>query len=193
MKKIENYEEFMKLWNISHQNRYWGNKKITQEQEADIIEKANQKDFKRYNIYMLSDNYHFIVIDTKWTIDKDLYYDDEQEAPKITLEYFKSKNKVNIKYYKIEKEEMMKPYFLINYYGNDKEVVINRDIYYSNYCDKLEWAKNKNLFVNFLTKEDIKEYNKIIDELTKAYDERLEKYFKKYNKNIYAIGYWVNR
>ena len=85
MRKIENFEEFLNLWNISHKNRYWGNKKITPEQEADIIARADQKDFKRYNIYMLKDNYHFIVIDTKYPIDKDLYYDDETPTPEVTL------------------------------------------------------------------------------------------------------------
>lgn len=193
MKKIENYDEFMNLWDINHKNKYWGNKKITLEQEQGIIEKANIKDFKRYNIYMLNDNYHFIAIDTKWTIDNDLYYDDEQEAPKVTLQYFKLKNQVNIKYNKIENDKMIKPYFMINYSGNDKEVCINRDIYYSNYCDNLKWAQDKNLFVRFLTNEEIEQYNNIIDELNKEYDKRLENYYKKYNKNIYAIGYWANR
>ncbi len=193
MEKIENYNEFMNLWNISHKNRYWGNKKITLEQEQEIIEKANIKDFKRYNIYMLNDNYHFIVIDTKWTIDNDLYYDDEQEAPKVTLQYFKTKNQINIKYNQIENDNMIKPYFMINYSGNDKEVCIKRDIYYSNYCDNLKWAQDKKLFVRFLTDEEIKQYNNIVDELNKEYDKRLENYYKKYNKNIYAIGYWANR
>lgn len=193
MRKIENYDEFMDLWNINHKNAYYGNKKISLEQEKDIIERANIKDFKRYNIYMLDDNYHFIVIDTKWTIDKDLYYDDEQEAPKVTLEYFKAKNQMNIKYDKIEKEEIMKPYFMINYNGNDKEVCINRDIYLSNYYDNLKWVQDKKLFVRFLTDEEIEQYNNIVDELNKEYDKRLENYYKKYNKNIYAIGYWANR
>lgn len=193
MRKIENYDEFMSLWNINHKNRYWGNKKITLEQEQDIIERANKKDFKRYNIYMLDDNYHFIVFDTKWSIDKDLYYDDEQEEPKVTFEYFKAKNQINIKYNKIENGKIMNPYFIINYSGNDKEVCINRDVYYFNYCDKLKWAQDKNLFVRFLTDEEIKQYNNIIDELNKEYNKRLENYFKKYRKNIYAVGYWVNR
>ena len=195
MKKIETYTEFMNLWNISHKNRYWGTKKITPEQEADIIERANQKDFKRYAIYLLNDGYHFIVIDTKYTIDSDLYYDDETPTPKITLDYFKAKNQINIKYDTIDETDAqrIKPYYMINYTGNDREVTISRCAYLSNYYDNLKWAQDKNLFVNYLTEEDIKEYNKIIEQLNKEYDERLEKYFKRYNKNIYAIGYWVNR
>ena len=88
---------------------------------------------------------------------------------------------------------MIKPYFMINYSGNDKEVCIKRDIYYSNYCDNLKWAQDKKLFVRFLTDEEIEQYNNIVDELNKEYDKRLENYYKKYNKKIYAIGYWANR
>lgn len=193
MRKIEDFNEFMSLWNISHKNRYWGNKKISLEQEQEIIKKADIKDFKRYNIYMLEDNYHFIVIDTKWTIDSDLYYDDETPTPEITLNYFKAKNQVNIKYYEIEQQEQIKPYFMINYSGNDKEVCIKKDIYYSNYLDNLQWAKDKKLYYRDLTADEITQYNNIVKELTDDYNERLDKYFKRYNKNIYAIGYWVNR
>lgn len=193
MRRIEDFNEFISLWNISHQNRYWGNKKISLEQEQEIIKKADIKDFKRYNIYMLEDNYHFIVIDTKWTIDNDLYYDDETPTPTITLDYFKAKNQVNIKYYEIEQQEQIKPYFMINYNRNDREVSIKKDIYYSNYLDSLQWAKDKKLYYRDLTADEITQYNNIVKELTNDYNERLDKYFKRYNKNIYAIGYWVNR
>ena len=40
MKKITDYNEFMKIWEVNHKNRYWGNKKITKEHEQEIIEKA---------------------------------------------------------------------------------------------------------------------------------------------------------
>lgn len=193
MRKITDYEEFMGLWNISHKNRYWGTKKITPEQEKDIIARADIKDFKRYNIYMLEDNYHFIVIDTKWTIDSDLYYDDEMDAPEVTLEYFKAKNRYNIKYHKLEDTEYIKPYFMINYCNNDRQLCICSSSRMGNYMNNLEYAKEKNLFVRYLTDEEIKQYNDIVEQLTIEYDERLDKYFKRYNKNIYAIGYWVNR
>ena len=44
-----------------------------------------------------------------------------------------------------------------------------------------------------MTDEEIKEYNNIVENINKDYDERLEKYFKKYRDKIYAIGYWANR
>lgn len=194
MKKITNYEEFMTLWNIDHKNRYWGNKKISIEQEQDIIERANITDFKRYNIYMLQDN-KYIVIDTKWAIDNKLYYDDETPTPNITLKYFKAKNKTNISYYKIENiKECNKPFIIKTYYNEQSNQVsiVNRENI-SDYESQLNWAKSKNHFIRYLTDEEIKEYNIIVDELQKEYDKRLENYFKKYNKNIKAIGYWVNR
>lgn len=193
MEKITDFNKFMELWNISHKNRYWGNKKITLEQEQAIIEKANQNDFKRYNIYILKDGYHFIVIDTNWAIDSTLYYDDEQDAPKVTFEYFKARNQFNRKYSKLEEAGTLKPYFMINYNGNDKEVTISRSAHLSDYQTNLQWAQSKNYFVNFMDDEDIKEYNLIVDNLNALYNERLEKYFRKYNKNIHAVGYWVNR
>ena len=194
MKKITNYEEFMTLWNIDHKNRYWGNKKISIEQEQDIIKRANITDFKRYNIYVLQDN-KYIVIDTKWTIDNKLYYDDETPTPNITLEYFKAKNKMNISYYKIENiKEYNKPFIIRTYYNEQSNQVsiINRENI-SDYESQLNWAISKNYFIRYLTDEEIKEYNIIVDELQKEYEKRLENYFKKYSKNIKAIGYWSNR
>lgn len=193
MKKITDFNEFMSLWNISHKNRYWGNKKITQEQEQEIIKKHDIEDFKRYNIYLLEDNYHFIVIDTKWAIDKTLYYDDEMPDPGKSFEIFKHYNEMNRQYYKLEKCDNMQPYYIRNYNGNDREVVIQRYKYYSDYTNNLQWAKDKNYFYRLMTEEEIQKYNNIVEELNKLYDERLEKYYKKFNKNIYTMGYWVNR
>lgn len=193
MRKITDYNEFMELWNISHKNKYWGNKKITLEEEQNIIEKANIKDFKRYSMYILNDNYHFIVFDEKWTINNIMYYDDETEESKITLESFKKYNEINIQYYKIEENEPIKHYYFLNYYNNDRQVVINRDTYYSNYCDRLDYNKKNNLFVSFLTDDEIEEYNEIVEDLQKKYNERLENYYKKYKNKIYASGYWANR
>lgn len=190
MRKIENYEEFIGVWNENHKNRYWGNKKISIEQEQDIIQRANVADFKRYNIYVLDDG-NYIVIDTKWSIDRNLYYDDELDAPEITLEYFKKKNEMNIAYSEIEYNDYEKPYLMKSYGNNSKQVGIVKGKY--NYEGNLQWAKSKDLFVRYLSEEEINEYNEIVRELIKKYDERLEKYFKKYRDKIYAIGYWVNR
>lgn len=197
MKKIETFTEFMKLWNINHKNRYWGNKKITKEKEEEIIQHADLSDFKRYDIYVLDEN-HFIIFDTKYTINNNLYYNDEQDAPEVTLDYFKAKNEVNKKYYKIEDTEKMKPYYIINYDNDEKikELCVKRDLYYANYLDyldNLEYYTKKGIFYRFLTDEEISTYNNIVDELDKKYNKRLEDYYKKYNKNIYAVGYWVNR
>lgn len=193
MEKVENYEKFMELWNISHKNRYWGNKRITPEHEKEIIERANIQDFKRYNIYMLEDGYHFIVFDTKWSINTTLWYDDEKEDIGTSFEVFKHYNEMNRQYSKLEKNNNMQPYFMINYCNNDQELCVCRGAYYSNYENNLNYAKEKNLFVRYLTDEEIEQYNTIVDDLNKLYDERLEKYYKKYGKHIQSCGYWVNR
>lgn len=193
MRKIEDFNEFMQLWNISHKNRYWGTKKITPEQEKDIIARADINDFKRYNVYMLEDNYHFIVFDTKWAINTTLYYDDETDDPGTSFLVFKHYNEMNRQYHKLEDFNSMQPYFILNYSGNDREVCVQRSIYYSTYENNLNHAKDKGYFYKFMSDEEIEEYNKISDELNKLYDERLEKYYKKYNKNIHTVGYWVNR
>lgn len=194
MKKVETFTKFMELWNINHKNRYWGNKKITKEKEEELIQHADLSDFKRYDIYVLGEN-HFIIFDTKYTINNNLYYDDEQDAPEVTLDYFKAKNEVNKKYYKIEDTEKIKPYFIINYDNDEKikELCVKRDLYYANYLDNLEYYTKKGIFYRFLTDEEINTYNNIVEELDKKYNKRLEDYYKKYNKNIYAVGYWVNR
>ncbi len=189
MKKIEDFKEFMDLWNINHKNRYWGFKKISKEQEQDIIERANISDFKRYNIYMLDDGY-YLVMDTKWSIDRDLYYDDELDAPEITFSYFEYKNRMNIKYDELTDVEYYRPYFMINY-NNTKEVCVVRGR--QNYDSNLEYYKDKGLFVRFLTDDEIKQYNDIVTDLKIKYQDRLANYFKKYRDKIYAVGYWANR
>lgn len=98
MRKITDYNEFLKIWELNHKNRYWGNKRISKEEEAIIIDKANLKDFKRYNIYMLDDDY-YLVFDTKPIIESVLYYDDETPEPEKCLNYFIDYNlKSNFKY-----------------------------------------------------------------------------------------------
>lgn len=197
MKKLENYEEFMKIWEINHKNRYWGNKKITPEQEKEIIEKANIKDFKRYNIYMLNDGYYFIV-DTKPSIDRVLWYDDEMPEPRKSLELFIRENMSNLKFNFDEWVEAKndlktrgccsgrfesKPFINLNY-SNSNEVYL---CFYE-YCGN---SRRNQTTVRDLTNDEIKEILKLAEELKKDYIERLTKYYNKYGMT--CTGYWVNR
>lgn len=197
MKKIKNYEEFMKIWEVNHKNRYWGNKKITPEQEKEIIEKANIKDFKRYNIYMFDDGHYFIV-DTKPSIDKVLWYDDEMPEPKKSLELFIRENITNLKFnfdnWVEAKNDLKtkgccsgrfesKPFINLNY-SNSNEVYL---VFYE-YCGN---SRRDKTTVRDLTDGEIKEILKIAEELKKDYIERLTKYYNKYGMT--CKGYWVNR
>ena len=197
MKKIESYEEFMKIWEVNHKNRYWGNKKITPEQEQDIINKANIKDFKRYNIYMLNDGYYFIV-DTKPSIDRELWYDDETPEPSKSLDLFIKNNMSNLKFnfddWVKEQNDLktkgccsgrieLKPFINSNY-ANSNEVYL---VFYE-YCGN---SRRNETTIRDLTGEEIKEILKIAEELKKDYIERLTKYYNKYGMT--CRGYWVNR
>lgn len=197
MRKIEDFNEFMKIWEVNHKNRYWGNKKITEEHEKEIIEKANIKDFKRYNIYMLDDNYYFVV-DTKPEIDNTLWYDDEMEEPKKSLDLFIRHNMSNLHFnfdYWVEARNCLKkggccsghyessPFINLNY-NNSNEVYL---VFYE-CCGN---SRRDKTTVRDLTNDEIDEILKIAKELKKDYIERLTKYYNKYGMT--CKGYWVNR
>ena len=197
MKKITDYNEFMEIWEINHKNRYWGNKKITEDHEKEIIEKANIKDFKRYNIYMFDDGYYFIV-DTKPVIDSTLWYDDETEAPKKSLDLFIKHNISNL-HFNFDDwingindlktkgccsgRYELKPFINLNY-SNSKEVCL---VFYE-YCGN---SRRNETTVRDLTNDEIQEILKIAEDLKKDYIERLKKYYNKYGMT--CCGYWVNR
>ena len=197
MRRVEKYEEFMKIWEVNHKNRYWGNKKITLEQEKDIINKADIKDFKRYNIYVLDDGYYFVV-DTKPSIDKVLWYDDETPEPTKSLELFIKHNMSNLRFnfdeWAEENETLkneghcsgkieLKPFINLNY-ENSKEVYL---VFYE-YCGN---SRRDNTTIRDLTNKEIEEILQIAEEVKKDYIKRLTKYYNKYGMG--CKGYWVNR
>lgn len=187
----------MKIWEINHKNRYWGNKKISLEQEQEIVTKANMKDFKRYNIYMLDDGYYFIV-DTKPPIDKVLWYDDETPEPAKSLNLFIRYNMPNIRFnfddWVKEKNDLtnigccsgkieLKPFINLNY-ENSNEVYL---VFYE-YCGN---SRRNKTTIRDLTNDEIQEILKIAEEVKKDYIERLTKYYNKFG--MVCKGYWVNR
>ena len=197
MRKIEDFNEFMKIWEVNHKNRYWGNKKITEEHEQEIIEKANTKDFKRYNIYMLDDGYYF-VIDTKPEINNTLWYDDEMEEPKKSLDLFIRHNMSNLRFNFdewVEARNCLKkggccsghyesnPFINLNY-SNSNEVYL---VFYE-CCGN---SRRDKTTIRDLTNDEIQEILLIAEDLKKDYIERLKKYYNKYGMT--CKGYWVNR
>lgn len=197
MRKIENFNEFMEIWNVNHKNKYWGNKKITKEHEQEIIEKANVKDFKRYNIYMLDDNYYF-VIDTKPEIDNVLWYDDEREEPKKSLDLFIKHNMSNLRFNFDDWVEARncvkkggycsghyesKPFINLNYDTSNEVYLVFYQIFGN--------SRRDNTTIRDLTDDEVTEILKIAEELKQDYVERLTKYYNKYGMS--CKGYWVNR
>lgn len=157
-------------------------------------EKMIDWEIKNFYFYQLGDG---LVLEfrKKPSIDKTIYYDDETEKPKVTENYFIYYNRHNMNEYATieEYKEETKPYFMQKNCNNKKSTCLNTHEYIANYENNLKWAKDKNYFQRYATKEEVKEYNEICEELKKEYIERLKKYYKRYNKNITTYGYWVNR
>ena len=197
LRKIENYEEFMKIWEINQKNRYWGNKKITKEHEQEIIEKANEKDFKENAIYMFGDGYYFIV-ELKPSIDRTLWYDDEMSEPKKSLDLFIKHNMSNLRFNFDEWEKQveslkkdgccsgkieLEPFFNLNY-KDSKEVYLCFYEYFEN-------SRRNQTTIRNLTKDEIDDILEIAHNLKNDYIERLKKYYNKYGMS--CCGYWANR
>lgn len=161
------------------------------------LERPSMADWfvKEFIAYETSDS-KLLTFRKNETIDKTIYYDDEMEAPNVTLEYFKRYNKNNRDSYRLIEEynENTMPYFIDNYCTDKTRVcVIANDFTYLDYKEALDDNIKRGIFQRYLTLEEIKEYNEIVEELRKKYDKRLEAYYKKYNKHITTYGYWANR
>lgn len=59
--------------------------------------------------------------------------------------------------------------------------------------DFLYSSNNDKNFIRDLTKNEIKEVLNELNNIKNKYIERLKKYYKRYNKCIYNMGYWVDR
>lgn len=150
-------------------------------------------EIKEYYFYQLNGNL-VLEFKKKPSIDKTIWYDDETEAPKLTEELFIKYNEMNMNdYATIEYKEVTKPYFIQKNLKNNQSACIKTNEYISDYESNLKWATNKGYFKRYATKEEIKEYNQVCEELKNEYIERLKKYFKRYKDKIFVSGYWVNR
>lgn len=147
-----------------------------------------------YYFYTLKDGL-IIELRKKPSIDKTLWFDDEYEIPKLTEELFIRYNEKNVsgEYAELDKNDYIKAFLIQRRFDDKKNVAVQRYQYMTDYEAQLQWAKNKNYFVRFMEDEEIEEYNKVCHELKDEYIERLKKYFKRYQKNIYCQGYWANR
>lgn len=200
LRKIEDFDEFTKIYRGDHKYGYYGNKPITDEKRKELEEKDNINNFKRYSIYMFEDGYYFIV-DTKTHIDSTIYYDDETPTPNVTEEFFIHYNMGNLSFdfddWKKEVNDLktigccsgrveLKP-FINKSYSNDSKNVY---LVFWQYCGN---SRRDALTVRDLTDDEINDILEISNQEKQNYIERLKKYYKKYNNKIYTHGYWANR
>ena len=136
-------------------------------------------DWKIKNNKFLTINEDIFIFDGKPSIDKILYYDDEYTAIEITLENFMKYNlRLNFK------SELVDDY-------NDYYIIKNTDKIYS--YGKINSAYTTGRIYRDMTKDEMNQINEFVIQLKKAYEKRLNTYWKKYQSKIYASGYWANR
>lgn len=188
-KVIENYEEFKKYF--MEANDYI--KRESPEQQEKTC-----KYFYKKRILILTKDRYILELENDPSINKTLWYDDEQETPAKTEQYFLNYNiSLNLPYRNIneylkEKERLKKT-------GGASGKYDYNGIYFTNpYTSKKRidfdflYEKDK-YFIRYLTKEEQTELLQIIKDLQNKYIERLKKYYKRYSNNICVSGYWVNR
>ena len=154
---------------------------------------------KTYDFYITKDNYIIeIEKSSKVSVDKTLWYDDEQEAPKNNEGNFISYNMRlhnpmrSLENYLEEREHLEK-------HGSASGRYDYNGIYFVKARDKgnvvdYNFTEEKRNFVRYLTKEEEQDLINIIKENKEKYIERLKRYYKRYGeKYVRAEGYWVNR
>lgn len=147
-----------------------------------------QNSFMKENYFIKTLDGYIIALDTEksYKIYKDLWYDDELPEPDNTKEHFID---YNLRMHNGDRAEYLeksyKCYIQKNYDFNIKNACVNAMKYLNDYDERY--------FIRELTEEEKKEYIKIIKVIKLKFVERLSKYFDKYSKNVYCIGYWANR
>jgi hypothetical protein len=127
------------------------------------------------------------VCDSKPNITKTLYYDDEYEAPEVNFETFLLYNKKNMPTeWKLEGRTWgdSGKLLIIPQYSGDKTNFRLCGLTYN------EKDSDKSMEV---TPEMLEKINEAVREVQEDYKKRLAAYWKRYNKNIHAYGYWANR
>ena len=155
---------------------------------------------KTYDFYITKDNYIIeIEKSSKVSVDKTLWYDDEQEAPKNNEGNFISYNMRlhnpmrSLENYLEERERLNKTGGASGKYDyNGIYISINRSE--SNFVSYEFFDEKDNRFIRYLTEKEEQDLINIMAENKEKYLDRLKKYYKRYGeKYVRAEGYWVNR
>lgn len=176
MERITNIQEKENIINKLYYNNY-----ILELKENDL--KHYNELLNEYEIIKTYDNLNLIIHIEKFGIDKDLWFDDEMEIPDKTEDLFIQYNIRKIKRYIATVESN---FYIYKAYKENQDCVIASLTGYSDcICN--------NTFVRYLNDEEKNLMLSIYNDIENKYIERLKKYYKRYNSNIYCRGYWANR
>lgn len=180
MKKIENEELKKEILNKTYYNDYLLK-----------LEEKDNKHFKElmndYIVFETNDGLYIILNIAKPSIDKDLWFDDEQPIPQKTEELFINYNmRMNGAKFTRYNENMQNAYLYNPYRGSKQNLATVACQYRSDKIADLTYYRD-------LTEEEKNFISSIVNILIDTYIERLKKYYKRYNNKIYCKGYWVNR
>lgn len=173
---------------------------LTQEEKTALAQKEwqnkNMQDYliKTYDFYKTQDEY-IIEIEkaNKLSITKELYYDDEYDAPQINFNNFLWENRQAFNKLNYIKEHTKA--------SNDYLYLIKQNSNIADIMDFTSWEIKDDKFNYFskkiairpLTEEEKEDYINILENRNNQFKIRLEKYFNKYKDKITAHGYWANR
>lgn len=173
--------------------------KLTTEQTKELTEelgkiwrlRSGQPDMKmvdhclKSSKYIYLDDMYIDVCGSKPTINSTMWFDDTREIPKENYQLFFDYNARNA------------PKFHENYYHGK---TLGLRLQYSS-----SPADSKVYGLHYIdTDYDHETYipidndmlvviNKAVSEVRENYFKRLESYYKRYSKNVYSMGYWVDR
>lgn len=179
-RQVENFEEYIELFKQTHNG--WCSD-----------EKTMKKWFKE-TVYLITKDDYLLTFDTKLDIDKTLWFDDEYEIPEKSEELFISYNLKNIRY---DFKDYLKAQKDLKEHGccsaSDSNMFLTRCVGPLARINTAGWQMEQSDFIRELEDDEINEIIEFTNELKEQYIERLKKYYKRYNKNVFVSGYWANR
>lgn len=167
-------------------------KKEFEERLSKVLDRAWNGDQKMTSHCIKSNKYvemngSFVEVgDSKPSIKREIWYDDETEAPEVNYETFYNHNIDSMpKYYEKEANYLYEgrgTLKMIPQYGGD-----NLDL------TTLTYDPNPNGPYKEVTDEELKKINQGVDEVRNDFEKRIKTYYKRNKDKISVRGYWVNR
>jgi len=187
----KDFDTFSKLFLLTHDY-------LTRCNEA-----TRQKDleyfYKKYLLFTTNDG-HIIQLEKDFSIDKTLWYDDETDAPENTFENFRLYNIRNadilrrLKNYLEQKKSLEEGHGASGCYDYKGLYLWKTN---DNNGAGVDWCTdylgNEDRKIRYLTDEEQEQFVAIVEQITKDYEERLQRYWKRYGQHVHWCGYWVNR